>query len=140
MKKILMLTVVFGLLLMIGCASKTLNVRTPPADFSTSCQVLKDVEGTGWGLLFWGVIPIGSNDRFDNAYQEALASVGGTHLIDVKVIDHWYYLPYVGMLFGVRIEGTAIQCRGFPPVEKKKKKEESTPSSTSGGSTGWGGK
>ncbi len=138
MKKILILTAVWGLF-MIGCASKTLDIRTPPADFSTSCQVLKDVEGTGWGLLFWGVLPIGSNDRFDNAYQEALSSVGGSHLIDVKVVDHWYYLPYVGTLFGVRIEGKAILCRGFPPVEKKKKEERASPPA-SGGSTGWGGK
>jgi hypothetical protein len=136
-KKILMLAIVLGLL-MIGCASKTLNVRTPPADFSTSCQVLKDVEATGWGLLLWGVIPIGSNDRFDNAYQEALGSAGATHLIDVKLVDHWYYIPYVGMLLSVRIEGKAIQCQGFAPVERKKKEESTAPPAS--GDTGWGGK
>ena len=137
MRRLLLLTVVLGLL-MIGCASKTLNVRTPPADFSTSCKVLKDVGGTGGGLLFWGFIPLGVNGRFDNAYQEALGSVGGTHLIDVKVVDHWYYIPYVGMVLSVRIEGKAIQCQGFEPVEKKKKEEPTAPAS--GGDTGKGSK
>jgi len=130
MKKILMLSIVLGLL-MIGCASRTLDVRTPPADFSTSCKVLKDVEGTSGGLLFWGVIPLGVNDRFDNAYQEALGSVGGTHLIDVKLVDHWYYIPYIGMVLSVRIEGKAILCQGFKPFEKKKE-EESAPASLGG--------
>jgi len=137
MRKLLLLAIVLGLL-MIGCASKTLNVRTPPADFSTSCNVLKDVEGTGGGLLFWGIIPLGVNGRFNNAYQEALGSVGGTHLIDVKVVDHWYYIPYVGMILSVRIEGKAIQCQGFEPVGKKKKEESTAPAS--GGDTGRGSK
>ncbi len=48
MKKITMLAMGLGLL-MIGCASRTLEVKTPPADFSTSCKVLKNVEGTGGG-------------------------------------------------------------------------------------------
>jgi hypothetical protein len=137
MKKILMLALVLGFL-MIGCASQPLNVRTPPVDFSKSCQVLKDVEGSGGGLLFWGIVPIMVNTRFDNAYQEALGKVGGTHLMDVKMVDHWYYIPYVGTLFILNLEGKAIRCEGFTPVEKKKK-EESTPHPASG-DTGSGGK
>lgn len=137
MKKILMSAIALGLL-MIGCASQPLNVRTPPADFSKSCEVLKDVEGSGGGLLFWGIVPIMVNTRFDNAYQEALGKVGGTHLMDVKMVDHWYYIPYVGTLFILNLEGKAIRCQGFTPVEKKKK-EKSTPPPASG-DTGSGGK
>ena len=77
------------------------------------------------------------NGRFDNAYQEAPGSVGGTHLIDVKVVNHWYYIPYIGVILSVRIEGKAILCPGFRPVEKK---EEAAPPSASTGDTGWGGK
>ena len=131
MRKLLLLATVSGLL-MIGCASRTLDVRTPPADFSTSCKVLEDVKGTGGGLLFWGIIPLGVNGRFDNAYQEALGSAGGTHLIDVRVVDHWYYIPYVGIVLSVRIEGKAIQCQGFKPVEKKKQEEPASSSSLGG--------
>ena len=87
--------------------------------------------------MFWDVFPLGVNGRFDNAYQEALGSVGGTHLIDVKVVDHWYYIPYVGHILSVRIEGKAIPCPGFKLVEKK---EEPTPPSPSTGDTEWGGK
>ena len=137
MKKILMLAVVLGLL-MIGCASKPLIVRTPPADFSKSCEVLKDVEGSGGGLLFWGIVPIMVNTRFDNAYQEALGKVGGTHLMDAKIVDHWYYIPYVGTLFILNLEGTAIRCQGFTPVEKKKKEKSTAPPAS--GNTGFGGK
>jgi hypothetical protein len=136
-KKILMLAIVLGVLT-VGCASKPLNVRTPPADFSKSCEVLKNVEGSGGGLLFWGIIPIMVNTRFDNAYQEALGKVGGTHLMDVKMVDHWYYIPYVGTLFILNLEGTAIRCQGFAPVEKKKKQESTSPPTS--GNTGFGGK
>ena len=126
---------------MAGCASEPLNVRTPPADYSKSCQILKDVEGSGGGLLFWGVLPINVNTRFDNAYQEALAQAGGTHLTDVKMVDHWYYIPYVGTLFILNLQGKAIRCEGFTPVEKKTKREStSTSPPTSGGDTGWGSK
>ncbi len=118
MRKISMLAMGLGLL-MIGCASRTLEVRTPPAHFSTSCKVLKDVEGSGGGLLFWGFIPLGVNGRFDNAYREALGSVGATHLVDMSVVDHWYYIPGLGCVLSVDIKGKAILCEGFRPVEKK---------------------
>ncbi len=117
MKKILILAMGLGLLM--GCASRTLEVRTPPADFSTSCKVLKNVEGSGGGLLLWGFIPLGVNGRFDNAYREALGSVSATHLIDMNVVDHWYYIPGLGCVLSVRIEGRAIQCEGSRPVEKR---------------------
>jgi len=138
MKKLLLLAMVLGLL-MIGCASKTMHVRTPPADFATSCKVLGAVDGSGGGLLLWGIFPLGVNGRFNRAYQEALGSMGGTHLIDTKVVDHWYYIPFFGTVLSVRVEGNAIQCQGFKPVEKKK--EESTSAApTSGINTAWGSK
>ena len=137
MKKLLLLAMVLGLL-MIGCGSKTMHVRTPPADFTTSCKVLGDVDGSGGGLLLWGIIPLGVNGRFNRAYQEALGSMDGTHLIDAKVVDHWYYIPYVGNVLSVRIEGKAIQCQGFEAVGKKKKEESTAPAS--GGDTGRGSK
>jgi hypothetical protein len=37
--------------LMFGGASKILNGKNPPADFSTSCKVLGDVGGQGGGCL-----------------------------------------------------------------------------------------
>ena len=138
MRKALLLATALGLFV-IGCASRPLDVKTPPADFSTACKFLQDVEGTGGGLLLWGCIPLGVNGRFDNAYREALGSVGATHLIDVSIVDHWYYIPGLGSVLSVRIEGKAIYCEGFRPV-RKNKKEESTPPPTSGGNTGWGGK
>jgi len=58
MKRILISVIVVGLLLMIGCASRTLDVKTPPAGFSPSCKVLGNAKGTGGGLLFWDVIPL----------------------------------------------------------------------------------
>ena len=42
------------------------------------------------------------------------------------------------MVLSVRIEGKAIQCQGFEPVEKKKREEPTAP--TSGGDTGSGSK
>ena len=136
-KKILVLVLALGLS-GIGCASRTLEVRTLPADFSTSCKPLQNVEGTGGGLLLWGLIPLGVNGRFDNAYREALGSAGATHLTDIKLVDHWYYIPCVGIVLDVRIEGKAILCEGFRPVDKTKK-EEPAPAK-SGGDTGWGSK
>ncbi len=119
MRKLLLLATLLGLF-MAGCASRPLDVKTPPADFSTSCKLLRDVKGTSGGLLLWGFIPLGVNGRFDNAYREALGSAGATHLTDVSLVDHWYYIPGLGIVLSVRIEGKAIYCEGFRPVGKIK--------------------
>ncbi len=69
MKKIgmfLMLAIVIGLL---GCASKSLNIVNTPPNLS-ECKVMGNAEGSSGGLLFWGIIPLGVNGRFKNAYEE----------------------------------------------------------------------
>jgi len=123
MKKIILLLSLAIVILATGCGSKTLYVRTPPANFSTSCKSLGEVEGTGGGLLLWALVPLGVNGRFDRAYQEALDSVGATHLTDVKVVDHWYYIPFLGIALSARTEGKAIQCPGFKsePIKKERR-------------------
>lgn len=106
-------------LLVIGCASKTMNVIPPPPDYSKSCKVIGDAEGSSGGLLLWAIIPLGVNGRFRDAYQDALDSSGGSHLIDVKVVDHWYYIPFFGIALSVRVNGKALACEGFQPRPKK---------------------
>ncbi len=104
------------------------------------CKVMGNAEGSSGGLLLWAIIPLGVNGRFKNAYEDALHSAGGTHLIDVKVIDHWYYIPFFGIALSARVEGKAIQCPGYQLFEKKQEKTYTTPPPQSGGDTGWGGK
>jgi hypothetical protein len=78
--------------LIVGCASAPMNVLTPPVDYATSCKELGEGEGTGSGFLFLHVIPIGVNDRLVGAYQQAVNSKGGTHLVNPAVQDYWYYI------------------------------------------------
>jgi hypothetical protein len=95
--------------LIVGCASAPMNVLTPPADYVTSCQILGEGEGTGTGFLFLHLIPIGINGRLVEAYQQAINSKGGSHLVNPSVKDYWYWV-YIGQINTTKVNGKVIKC------------------------------
>jgi hypothetical protein len=106
-RTILVLIILTGLI--IGCASSPMKVLTPPANYVTSCKDLGDGEGTGSGFLFLHLVPLGINGRLVEAYQQAINSKGGTHLLNPSVKDYWYWV-YIGQINTTTVNGKVIKC------------------------------
>ncbi len=94
-----------------GCASSySLILPKPPDQY----QKLGEAKGEACGsmlILFtaYNFIPIDLNERTENAYQRALASVpGATGLINVTLQDHWFWWV-IGSTKCVTITGEAIR-------------------------------
>jgi len=92
-----------------GCASNPLKIpslqdKTPDKDY----QVLGAGEGGAVGFMLFGFIPIGQNDRFEKAYDEAVKSKGGNRLIDPVIEENWFWTPF-GDGFVSKISGTVVK-------------------------------
>jgi len=94
-----------------GCSSAPVMVAPEP---SAQFERLGKAEGSSCGaLLIFGsalnFLPAGLNERVENAYASALASVpGATGIIDVTMYENWYWW-FVGTSRCVTIKGEAVK-------------------------------
>ncbi len=96
MKRIVLLCsvlLVMGLMTITGCVSVPFNTSaTPPNQIEgKDYQVLGEGEGSSTGIMLFNIIPIGQNDRFKNAYDEAILSKGGDRLINPVIEERWFW-------------------------------------------------
>jgi hypothetical protein len=103
MKKILL--VVAAAALMAGCTSDPLVFRK--CDMSKAV-VMGESEGEATGFMLFQVIPIGQNDRFKNAYAEAVSKLGGTCLMDPVIEEKWFW-AYVMNGYSFKVKGTVVR-------------------------------
>jgi hypothetical protein len=104
------LAIVFAFL-MAGCSSGFTTIApTPPQQYAR----LAHATGTACGSLgilatSTNFIPMGINNRVENAYKNAVASVpGATGLIDVTIQENWSWW-FIGTSRCVTITGEAIK-------------------------------
>ena len=103
MKKLLLFAAVATL--MAGCTSDALVFRK--CDMSNA-KVLGAAEGESTGIMLFQLIPIGQNDRFRNAYNDALSKLGGTCLTDPVIEEKWFW-AYVLNGYSFKVKGTVIR-------------------------------
>jgi hypothetical protein len=102
---------VIALMAAAGCASAYKTVLPTPPD---SYKKLGVAKGKACGSMLilataYNFIPISLNERVENAYQNALASVpGATALMNVTMQENWYWW-LIGSTKCVTITGEAIQ-------------------------------
>ena len=75
-----------------ACASNPLKISTlqnkaPDKDY----KIMGQGEGGSVGIMLFNLIPIGQNERFERAYQEAVNSKGGDRLIDPVIKETWFW-------------------------------------------------
>ena len=100
--KIVKRVVLMGALgmLLSGCVSDPL--KFPKCDL-TNAKVLGESEGSSVGVMLFNIIPINQNTRFTKAYDEAVAKLGGTCLIDPVIQERWYWAYlFNGYIFTVK--------------------------------------
>ena len=88
-----------------GCSSGPVLVGPRPA----GQEVVTQVEGSSCGLLLFGVLPIGVNERLQRAYDSALIESGKRELVDTKIRDRWYVVPLLGVALCTDVEGVVVR-------------------------------
>jgi hypothetical protein len=58
-------------------------------------------------MLLFGCIPIKQNERFQDAYNQAVQKAGGTRLTDVTISERWWW-GYVLNGYVFKVQGTAV--------------------------------
>ena len=91
--------------LLAGCTSAPL--KFPKCDM-TNAKVLGESEGESVGIMLFNIIPINQNDRFKNAYEEAVTKLGGTCLTDPVIEETWFW-AYVLNGYVFKVKGTVVK-------------------------------
>jgi hypothetical protein len=104
-----MLLPLAAILLTLGCSGTPLKIPTDP--MRPSEELLGTASGSATGIMLLQLIPIGQNDRFTDAYQEALQSVpGATRLIDVTIQEDWFWAWLLNG-YHFTLTGTAVRTK-----------------------------
>lgn len=102
MKRMILLLIVGGMLA--GCVSDPLSFRK----CDPNATVIGPSEGSSVGIMLFQLIPINQNSRFNSAYAEAVAKVGGTCIIDPVVEEQWFW-AYVLNGYIFKVKGTVVK-------------------------------
>jgi hypothetical protein len=97
-----------GILLLIAsvaCRSTVVQIPTPP--IGPNEKSLGQTWGDSVGMLLLGCIPIGQNDRFVDAYNEAVQKAGATRLTDVTISERWWW-GWILNGYVFKVQGTAV--------------------------------
>jgi hypothetical protein len=94
-------------LLAAGCASQPLRI---PTVTKTSYDILGEGKGVATGIMLFNVIPIGQNERFVRAYDEAVKSRNGDALIDPVISESWFW-AYILNGYNTEVKGTVIKYK-----------------------------
>lgn len=105
MKRIAAVLAVVGALTVSGCVSDPLQFRR--CDM-TNATVLGEAEGKATGIMLFNFIPINQNDRFEDAYQEAIRKRGGTCVVDPVIQEKWYW-AYLLNVYVFKVKGTVVK-------------------------------
>ena len=94
--------------LLLGTAAcHSTRVQVPTAPIGPNEKSLGATWGDDVGLLLFGFIPIRQNDRFVEAYNEAVQKAGAMRLTDVTISERWWW-GYVINGYVFKVEGTAV--------------------------------
>jgi hypothetical protein len=103
-----MACVALGLfLLMTTAACQSAQVKLPSASIGPNEKSLGQTKGSSTGIMLLGVIPIGQNTRFEDAYREAVQKAGATRLTDVTISEQWFW-AWVLNGYTFTVQGTAV--------------------------------
>ena len=96
-----------ALLLLATTACHSTQVKIPTAPIGPNEKSLGPTEGLNTGFMILGVIPVRQNERFVNAYNQAVAKAGANRLTDVTISEQWWW-GYVLNGYKFKVQGTAV--------------------------------
>ena len=104
-----MLLPLAAILLTLGCTGTPLKIPTEP--IQPNEELLGAAYGSSTGIMLLQFIPLWQNDRFTDAYQQALQSVAGaTRLVDVTIQEDWFWAWLLNG-YHFTVTGTAVRAK-----------------------------
>lgn len=92
--------------LSMGCMSELATVAPAPPDHAVE---VGPAHGSGCGLLFLDLIPLGVNERVGRAYAEALRTAHAEAITGTTIEDSWYFVV-IGTLLCTDVDGRAVRA------------------------------
>ncbi len=90
-----------------GCSGKPVTFNSiDPKIYSDKKSEGRIISGEASGLQLLLFIPIGVNDRHQNAYNALKAQANGDIITDIKVTESWTY-AFVGTVYTTKFTATA---------------------------------
>jgi hypothetical protein len=99
----LLASAVYCLVTFSGCTGHFYKVPTPTYDTQAYQEVATD-SVTATGIMLFGFIPIGQNDKIHRAIEQLLAKNNGDALTDIEIQERWFW-AYI--LNGYKVEVAA---------------------------------
>jgi hypothetical protein len=96
-----------SLILLASCSSEPMQLDGgPPHQGETT---LGEAEGESTGLMLFQVIPIGQNERFGVAYENALKKQpGATRIANATISENWFW-AYILNGYSFKVKGLAVK-------------------------------
>lgn len=92
-----------------GCSSVPLRIPTmQDMTLHKDYEILGEGEGEATGVMLFNLIPIGQNERFERAYEQAVKSKGGDRLINPVITEKWFW-AYILNGYSTKITGTVVK-------------------------------
>lgn len=92
-----------------GCSSAPLRISTlQDMTLNKDYQILGEGEGEATGIMLFNLIPIGQNERFERAYDQAVKSKGGDRLINPVITEKWFW-AYILNGYSTKVTGTVVK-------------------------------
>lgn len=99
-----------ALVLVVTTACQSTQVQIPTAPIGPNEKSLGPTVGHSTGFMIIGLIPVKQNERFVEAYNQAVAKAGANRLTDVSISERWWW-GYVLNGYNFKVQGTAVGNR-----------------------------
>jgi hypothetical protein len=93
--------------LLVGCAGVPVEMTSVKG---SDYEVLGEGEGSATGIMLFNFIPIGQNQRFQKAYNAAVASKGGDYLLNPEISERWFW-AYILNGYTTTVRGTVVKAK-----------------------------
>ncbi len=103
----MLVAILAALILIAGCSSVPLRI---PSIENRDYEVLGQAEGSSTGIMLFQFIPINQNERFENAYRQAVLSRGGDAMLDPVIEERWFW-AYILNGYTTTVRGTVIRYK-----------------------------
>ncbi len=90
-----------------GCSGKPVTFNSvDPKLYADKKSEGRTISGEASGLQLLLFIPVGVNDRHQNAYNALKAQANGDIITDIKVTESWTY-AFIGTVYKTKFTATA---------------------------------
>lgn len=96
-------------ILLSACTGQYYKLPSPAFD-PAKYEVVGTGKSTSTGIHLFQFIPIGLNNKIENATKQAISSLGGDTITDVVIRERWFW-AYILNGYKVDVEGVVLKAK-----------------------------